>query len=232
MLRTSILLVLLAATLIGCEQQISNEYSVETQLGTLVVRLSDQTPLHSDNFRKLADEGYFNGSLWHRVIPGFMIQGGDPNSKDGSPLNNGLGGPDYKIPAEMRPELFHKRGALAAARQGQGNPEMASNGSQFYIVVGRKYTDEELDSIEQQFSQRDRAPFKFPAGHREVYKTEGGVPWLDGQYTVYGELVEGFEVLDAISRVDTPNMRGDATSPALGDQPLDPLPMVVRPHRP
>ena len=95
--------------------------------------------------------------------------------------------------------------------------------------MGRVFSHEELDQIEAQFSQRSGRPFKFPPGQREVYTTEGGVPWLDTEYTVFGELVEGFDVLDAISRADTPNMRGDATTPVLGDQPLDPLPMVIRP---
>ena len=213
----------------GCGSDQDAEYfAIETQLGTMVVKLYDEeTPLHAENFRTLVSEGFYDGTLFHRVIPNFMIQGGDPNSKDGNPMNNGIGGPGYTIPAEIKPELFHKRGALAAART--DNPEKASSGSQFYIVVGRVYTDEQLNQIEAGFSRNLGVPFTFPEEHREVYTTEGGVPLLDTQYTVFGELVSGFDVLDSISRVQTPNMRGDATTPVLGDQPLDPIPMVIRP---
>ncbi|MBO6574107.1 MAG: peptidylprolyl isomerase [Rhodothermales bacterium] len=225
-----VLPVLLLTLLLGCAQpQDSDHFAIETQLGTMVVRLYDeQTPGHAENFRKLANEGFYDGTLFHRVIPRFMVQGGDPNSKDGNPMNNGVGSPGYTQPAEIKPELFHKRGAVAAARR-PNSPGKASSGSQFYIVVGRQFSDQELDQVEAMFSQRDGAPFKFPPGQREVYKTEGGVPQLDGGYTVFGELVEGFDVLDAISRVDTPNGRGTPTSPVLGDQPLEPIPMVVRP---
>ena len=220
---------LLAALLIsGCAQPSSDHFAIETQLGTMVVKVyDDQTPQHAENFRKLASESFYDGTLFHRVIPRFMIQGGDPNSTDGNPMNNGIGGPGYTIPAEIKPDLFHKKGALAAART--DNPELASSGSQFYIVVGRVYSDDELNQIEAGFSREMGRPFTFPAGHREVYTTEGGVPWLDTKYTVFGEVVEGFDVLEAISRVDTPNIRGDATTPVLGDQPLEPIPMVVRP---
>ncbi|NNE69700.1 MAG: peptidylprolyl isomerase, partial [Rhodothermales bacterium] len=145
-------LVLLATLLVGCEpaeKAPQNEFVIETQLGAMTVRLYENTPLHAENFRKLVDEGYLNGTLFHRVIPRFMIQGGDPNSKDGNPLNNGLGGPDYRVPAEIRPEYFHKKGALAAART--PNPQKESSGSQFYIVTGRVYTDAELDQIEARY---------------------------------------------------------------------------------
>lgn len=226
-------ILVLTVSLIGCapaDKTPQNEFVIETQLGAMTVRLYENTPLHADNFRKLVEEGFLNGTLFHRVIPRFMIQGGDPNSKDGNPLNNGIGGPDYRVPAEIRPEYFHRKGALAAARKpNQVNPAKESNGSQFYIVTGRVYTDAELDQIEASYSAQMGQPFSFPPAHREFYKTEGGSPLLDTQYTVFGELVDGFDVLDAISRVETPNTRGDATTPALGDQPLEPLPMVVRP---
>ena len=229
MLRTISLLALSALILAGCAaQEDTNLYTIETQLGNMTVRLyEDQAPLHTENFKKLVSEGFYDGTLFHRVIPRFMIQGGDPNSLDGNPLNNGRGGPGYTIPAEIKPELFHKRGALAAART--PNPERASSGSQFYIVVGRVYTDADLDQIEAAKSANLLREFTFPEGHRAVYTTEGGMPALDADYTVFGELVEGFDVLEAISRVDTPAIRGDASTPELRDQPMDPIPMVIRP---
>ncbi|MFM7671326.1 MAG: peptidylprolyl isomerase [Bacteroidota bacterium] len=169
-----------------------------TTQGVLILRLSDSTPLHRDNFLKLVKTGYYDSTLFHRVIVSFMIQGGDPNSKNaspGQPLGNG--GPAERIPAEFRPTLFHKRGALAAARD--GNPEKASSGSQFYIVHGRKFTDGGLDSTER-FRLQGR---KIPVEHREVYKNIGGAPHLDQNYTVFGELIAGFEVLDAIASTPT-----------------------------
>lgn len=230
MFRNLTLFLLLTTFLVGCapKEESSNDlFDIETQLGTITVRLYENTPLHAENFRKLVSEKFYDGTLFHRVIPKFMVQGGDPNSKDGNPMNNGIGGPGYTVPAELRPEYFHKKGALAAART--NNPEKASSGSQFYLVTGRAYADAELDQIEAHYSAQSGQPFTFPAEHREVYTTVGGAPLLDTQYTVYGEIVSGMDVLDAISRVDTPNSRGDATTQALGDQPLEPLPMVIRP---
>lgn len=170
---------------------------LHTNYGDMVIRLSDSTPLHRNNFLKLVKSGYFDGLLFHRVIQDFMIQGGDPNSRDaaaGVPL--GMGGPGYMIPAEFRKTLFHKKGMVAAARN--NNPEMASSGSQFYITKGRVWTDAGLDSLENYRLKR-----KIPEAHRAVYKTVGGVPHLDQQYTVFGELVNGWDVLDAISAVET-----------------------------
>lgn len=230
MFRNLTLLLLLTLIMVGCapkEEASSDLFDIDTQLGTITVRLYENTPLHAENFRKLVSEGFYNGTLFHRVIPKFMVQGGDPNSLDENPMNNGIGGPGYTIPAELRPEYFHKKGALAAART--NNPEKASSGSQFYIVTGRPYADAELDQIEAHYSSQSGQQFKFPAAHREVYTTVGGAPLLDTQYTVYGEVVAGMDVLDAISRVETPNSRGDATTPVLGDQPLTPIPMVIRP---
>lgn len=171
---------------------------LQTNYGDIVVRLSDSTPLHRDNFLKLVKTGYYDSVLFHRVIKNFMIQAGDPNSKNakpGEPLGNG--GPDYTIPAEFRPGLFHKKGVIAAARD--NNPEKASSGSQFYIVQGKIFTDAGLDSIET-FRLKGR---KIPAEQREVYKQIGGTPQLDQNYTVFGEVVKGLEVVDKIASVET-----------------------------
>ncbi len=170
---------------------------LQTSMGDIVVRLSDSTPLHRDNFLKLVKVGFYDSVLFHRVIRNFMIQSGDPESKRaaaGIPLGNG--GPDYTIPAEFRPTLFHKRGVIAAARD--NNPEKASSSCQFYIVQGKKFTDAGLDSTE-----TFRLKRKLPPEHREVYKTIGGTPHLDQGYTVFGEVVSGMEVVDAIAAVAT-----------------------------
>jgi len=172
-----------------------------TTQGEMVLRLSDSTPLHRDNFIRLVKTGYYDSTLFHRVIKQFMIQGGDPDSKRaqaGQPL--GMGGPSNRIPAEFRTSLFHKKGTLAAARD--NNPEKASSGSQFYIVQGKTFTDAGLDSLET-YRLQGR---KIPPAHRETYKTMGGAPHLDQNYTVFGELVRGFDVLDAIA--ETPTSRG------------------------
>lgn len=169
-----------------------------TTQGVMILRLSDSTPLHRDNFLRLVKNGYYDSTLFHRVIKNFMIQGGDPQSKNapaGQPLGNG--GPTERIPAEFRPGLFHKRGALAAARD--NNPEKASSGSQFYIVHGKIFTDGGLDSTET-YRLQGR---KLPTEHRAVYKSIGGAPHLDQNYTVFGELIQGFEVLDAIATTNT-----------------------------
>ena len=172
-----------------------------TSHGTMILRLSDSTPLHRDNFLRLVKSGYYNNVLFHRVIKNFMIQAGDPESrsaKSGIPLGNG--GPGYTVPAEFRPSLFHKKGALAAARMGDDvNPGKASSGSQFYIVQGKVFTDVGLDTLE---STRLKG-YKLPLAHREVYKTLGGTPHLDQNYTVFGELISGTEVLDAIASTKT-----------------------------
>jgi len=174
---------------------------MQTTMGDMVIRLSDSTPLHRDNFLKLVKVGYYDSVLFHRVIKNFMIQGGDPNSKRaeaGKPL--GDGSPGYTVPAEFRKTLFHKKGALAAARMGDNvNPTKASSGSQFYLAQGRVFTDAGLDSVET-FRLNGR---KIPAEQREVYKTIGGIPHLDQGYTVYGEVVKGLDVLDKIAAVQT-----------------------------
>jgi len=171
---------------------------LQTNYGDIVVRLSDSTPLHRDNFLKLVKTGYYDGVLFHRVIKNFMIQAGDPeskNAKPGEPL--GSGGPGYRIPAEFRSTLFHKKGAIAAARD--NNPEKASSASQFYIVQGRVFTDAGLDSVET-YRLNGR---KIPPAQREVYKTIGGAPHLDQSYTVFGEVVKGLDVVDKIADVPT-----------------------------
>ena len=174
---------------------------IQTTMGEILIRLSDSTPLHRDNFLKLVKVGYYDSLLFHRVISNFMIQGGDPNSKraaSGVPLGNG--GPGYAVPAEFRTTLFHKKGAIAAARTGDNvNPQKVSSGSQFYIVEGKVFTDAGLDSLET-FRMNGR---KIPAEQRAVYKTMGGTPHLDQAYTVYGEVVKGLDVVDKIAAVKT-----------------------------
>ena len=174
---------------------------MQTTMGDMVIRLSDSTPLHRDNFLKLVKVGYYDSVLFHRVIKDFMIQGGDPNSiraAAGQPLGNGS--PGYTVPAEFRKTLFHKKGVIAAARTGDNvNPTKASSGSQFYITQGKVYTDAGLDSVET-FRLNGR---KIPADQRAVYKTIGGTPTLDQGYTVYGEVVKGLDVVDKIAVVQT-----------------------------
>lgn len=174
---------------------------LQTSMGDIVIRLSDSTPLHRDNFLKLVKVGFYDSVLFHRVIKNFIIQGGDPNSKTapaGIPLGNG--GPGYTVPAEFRTSLFHKKGVIAAARmEDNANPQKASNGSQFYIVQGKTFTDAELDVLE---SSRMNG-ITIPANHRELYKTSGGTPHLDENYTVFGEVIEGMEVVDKIAAVKT-----------------------------
>jgi peptidyl-prolyl cis-trans isomerase B (cyclophilin B) len=170
---------------------------IKTNMGNMKLKLYNETPKHRDNFIKLVKDGYYSNTLFHRVIKDFMIQGGDPDSKTatkGQMLGNG--GPDYTIPAEFIPAKFHKKGALAAARTGdEVNPKKESSGSQFYIAQGKKYSDAELNMFEQRMGK------KFTPAQRAAYKTVGGTPHLDGSYTVFGELVEGFDVLDKIAAV-------------------------------
>lgn len=227
---------------------------IDTSLGEITVRLYDETPLHRDNFVKLAKEGYFDGMLFHRVIRDFMIQGGDPDSKTASPGQSlGTGGPGYTIEAEIRKDLFHKRGALAAARQGdQVNPQRRSSGSQFYIVWGQIYKEGQLRQLSKQMEMQQmqqifdtlamehrdevlrlrkernhaglqelqdklvaetEAKFKAMKEKGEIsglsdeqiriYTTVGGTPHLDGQYTVFGEVVEGLDVVEKIQDAET-----------------------------
>jgi len=165
-------------------------------MGNIRVVLYDETPRHRDNFVKLASEHYYDSLLFHRVMDGFMVQGGDPDSK-GSPagMTLGQGGPGYTLESEIG--FPHIKGSLAAARLPDGmNPSKASSGSQFYIVHGQPAGDDFLDNIERMKG------FKYNAAQRELYRTVGGAPQLDGDYTVYGEVVEGLDVIDKIAAVD------------------------------
>lgn len=222
---------------------------ITTPLGAITVRLYDETPQHRDNFLKLAKEGFYDGTLFHRVISEFMIQAGDPDSR-GAEAGKilGMGDPGYTLEAEIKPELFHKRGALAAARQGdEVNPERRSSGSQFYIVWGKTYNAGQLTQLEKQLQMqaeqqifqtlanerrdqimemrrnRDRealallqdelatmakaeakkAGVGFSDAAREAYTTVGGTPFLDGQYTVFGEVTEGLDIVEQIQNVET-----------------------------
>lgn len=176
---------------------------IETKFGDMKVRLYDETPVHRDNFIKLAEEGFYDGTLFHRVMDGFMVQGGDPDSKGAAPgIALGMGGPDYTIPAEFNPELLHYKGVLATARQADVfNPKKESNGSQFYIVHGGQITDAMLTRYQQ------RKGIKYTKEQRSKYKKLGGTPQLDMEYTVFGEVVEGLEVIDKIAaaKVDKRN---------------------------
>lgn len=213
-------LIIFAVAFFSCNPKLSSglrkhdlkkDVLIETNMGSMVVRLSDSTPLHRDNFLKLVKQHFYDSILFHRVINHFMIQAGDPNSKM-APAGKmlGDGDPGYTIPAEFRPSLFHKKGVIAAARTGDDiNPLKASSGSQFYIVQGKVFTDAGLDSVET-YRLKGR---KLPAAHRAVYKNLGGTPHLDQNYTVFGELVSGFDVLDSIAAVPTSGRQG-------GDRPL------------
>ena len=220
---------------------------IETTLGDIIVRLYDETPIHRDNFVRLVKEGYYDGTLFHRVIKDFMIQGGDPDSK-GAPAGKmlGVGGPDYTLEAEIKDNLYHKRGALAAARQGdEVNPERRSSGSQFYIVWGQVYKENQLNQLGKQIRmqkvqdafnalakarreeimqmrrERNRAGLQelqdqliaeaenkvgkqgLTDEQMQLYSTVGGTPHLDGQYTVFGEVEEGLNVVEQIQNTAT-----------------------------
>ena len=239
-------------------------FDIVTSEGTIRVKLYEDTPKHRDNFAKLALEGFYDGILFHRVIPGFMIQVGDPLTKDAANKQRfGTGGPGYQIPAEFVAEYNHKKGALAAARQGdEVNPEKRSSGSQFYIVTGEIYSAGKLTQMEKQMEQqqlqgifnqlvvenrskilemrknRDNAGLmalqedlqkqtmakakelgapKYTPEQREIYTTLGGTPFLDQNYTVFGEVVEGLDVVDKIQLVKTQP----------GDRPVEDVSMTV-----
>uniref|UniRef100_UPI0040489B69 peptidylprolyl isomerase n=1 Tax=Roseivirga sp. TaxID=1964215 RepID=UPI0040489B69 len=241
-----------------------NDYlvTIKTDMGDMKAILFDQTPLHKENFIKLINEGFYDSLLFHRVIQGFMIQGGDPNSKTAGPQDRlGNGGPGYTIPAEFDTALFHKKGALSAARLGdQANPQRASSGSQFYIVQGqivpqattqlnmqalsqcvtdlrRNDPDNPLNKqLEDAFNEGGDEMFRAKAmelaeelskatGNKlrmsakevEVYTTLGGTPFLDGAYTVFGQVIQGLEVIDKIAGVQT----------APGDRPISDVRMFV-----
>lgn len=190
-------LVLLACQLAAAQPK-EPVVRIETVYGTMKIRLYEETPLHRDNFIKLVSEGYYDGQLFHRVIKDFMIQGGDPSSRGADKgVMLGTGGPGYTIPAEVREQYFHKKGALAAARKGDAvNPMKESSGSQFYIVQGQPFTREQLKAFENMGRHKP-----FSEAQIEAYTTYGGSPHLDGEYTVFGEVVEGLEVLEKISKL-------------------------------
>lgn len=254
-----IIITLLVIFGIGCQstEQQGKIVEISTAHGTIKIRLYEDVPKHTENFIKLAKEGFFDNTAFHRVIKEFMIQGGDPYSKQDSLRPRwGTGGPGYELDAEIKPQYFHKRGAVAAARQmDQINPNRKSSGSQFYIVVGKKFTEQELTTIEQQidqanfqsfamqylqrpefeylkkidipklqkenpdslmrldmkiqnqimeaFKKEGKPSFKFTDEQKKIYQEQGGAPYLDGQYTVFGEVIEGMEVVEKISQVET-----------------------------
>ncbi len=170
---------------------------ISTKYGDMVAELYNETPNHRDNFIKLVNSGFYNGTLFHRVIPGFMIQGGDPNSKsDSQNVSVGNGGPGYTLPAEFNSKFFHKKGALAAARMGDAvNPKKESSGSQFYIVEGQIYDSSSIDLFS------SRMGTELSSAQKKAYTTVGGAPHLDANYTVFGELIDGFEIISKISNV-------------------------------
>lgn len=190
-----------------------NQYvRIKTSYGACIIRLYNETPRHRDNFIKLTKKGFYNGTLFHRVIQNFMIQGGDPNSKKAPPgmmLGNGEVG--YTIPAEFNDSLFHKRGVLAAARD--DNPAKASSGCQFYIVEGQRYPDDLMEKLE----QGRLKDHPVPASQKEWYRSVGGAPQLDHSYTVYGEVVTGLDMVDRIAAVKKDGH----------DRPLQDVPMTV-----
>jgi len=236
---------------------------IKTTKGNMTVRLYDETPKHRDNFIKLAKEGFYDGLIFHRVIKDFMIQGGDPDSKDADFLKRlGSGGPGYTIEAEINPKFFHKKGALAAARKGDSvNPEKRSSGSQFYIVQGEIYTDKMFSDLKKKKAIQDTEKiFNRLAGEKadsirdlqvkgkqdeyialwerlktqaiseagenipdlspeqkEAYSTIGGAPHLDGNYTIFGEVIEGLDIIDSIASVQT----------GLADRPYQDIRMKV-----
>ena len=187
-------------------------FKITTKFGDMTGILYNETPIHRDNFIKLIGEEFYDGLLFHRVIQGFMIQGGDPESK-GAPVGVSLGngGPGYTLKAEIKPELIHKKGVLAAARTPDFiNPQRESSGSQFYIVQGKEVTQQELDNFVAQGKP-------FTETQMAIYKKLGGTPHLDFEYTVFGEIIDGFDVLDAIA----------ATPTQPGDRPIDNVVMKV-----
>jgi peptidyl-prolyl cis-trans isomerase B (cyclophilin B) len=191
----------------------NRKVKIITPYGTMIIRLYDQTPLHRDNFIKLVKAGFYDSTLFHRVINTFMIQGGDPDSKHAQPgAMLGNGDQPYTIPAEFQLDLYHMKGALAAARD--DNPSKASSGCQFYIVQGKKWTDEQLDKLE----KTRLGGRKIPVDQREYYKNYGGTPQLDQSYTIFGQVIKGLDVIDKIATQKT-----DAN-----DRPLTDVPMKIR----
>lgn len=268
MKRLLILLAVIALAVVSCKNKEPKDYKgivlIQTEYGDIKLRLYDETPLHKENFIKLADKGYYDGTLFHRVIDGFMIQGGDPDSKKakaGKML--GEGGPGYQLKAEIKSNLFHKKGVIAAAREGDKvNPKRKSAGSQFYLTQGRVYEEDEIKDLADKINTRRRSMiFEKLKGEKsavlerlqqkgdmiklqeevsklnedvdklfeqdklvlskeqiDAYTTIGGVPHLDGLYTVFGEVIEGLDVIDKIAAVKTDN----------NDRPLEDIKMKVK----
>ena len=203
-MRKLVMFLSLVAVMASCSSK--KEYMVRmfTTAGVVDVKLYDETPEHRGNFVKLVKEQCYDSLLFHRVIRNFMIQGGDPDSKYAAPGKLlGEGDLGYTVEPEFMPELhFHRRGALAAAREGDDvNPTKASSASQFYIVWGNVFTKEQLDKLKTQYKQRTGKDITITPEQLEVYTTIGGTPHLDGDYTVFGEVVKGLEVVDAIQNV-------------------------------
>lgn len=177
---------------------------INTTAGRMVVELYNETPAYRDNFLKLVREHYYDSTLFHRVIPGFMVQGGDPDSRraDDRAVELGQGGPGYTLPAELRPELIHRKGALAAARLADDvNPTKRGSGSEFYIVQGRKWLPADLRQLVERMNagRPDSAKVHYTPDQMETYGNLGGAPRLDGNYTVFGQVVSGMDVLDRIA---------------------------------
>jgi cyclophilin family peptidyl-prolyl cis-trans isomerase len=197
----NIALLLILGLLTACKEETSMKVLFETSEGDIVLQLYEDTPKHSENFLKLVKDGYYDGVIFHRVIANFMIQSGDPDSKDPTPDGHyGRGGPSYKIPAEILPNHHHKKGVLAAART--PNPAKESSGSQFYIVQGNIFDAEDLKAMEEN-KKAVNSDFKFSEEAIKDYTTIGGTPHLDGEYTVFGEVIEGLEVVDKIAAAET-----------------------------
>lgn len=200
---------LIAMSFLLLSAQAQDMVKIFTTKGEIVVKLYENTPIHRENFIKLAKEGFYDSTTFHRVIREFMIQGGDPQSNPSSGSGKvGSGGPGYTLEAEIDKGHIHKKGALAAARQGDAvNPEKRSSGSQFYIVVGRRYPAKYMSSFEEQNGMT------YSEADKQAYEDLGGTPHLDGGYTVFGEVLQGLEIVENISTVQT----------AQGDRPVEPV---------
>ena len=210
LLKSLMTFVLLSFGTIGMTAQsndtICHEVLLQTSMGDISLVLYNETPLHRDNFLRLVKEGYYDGNLFHRVISNFMIQTGDSTTRHAKPGESvGEYSPDYTIPAEIvYPKYFHKRGALAAAREGdEVNPKRESSSSQFYIVVGTNHSDGDLDRFQERLDEATQGKTNFTKEIRTHYRKKGGTPHLDGQYTVFGEVLEGMDIVKKIDRVFT-----------------------------
>lgn len=207
-----ILFLFVVLALSACNTDKNRKVEIQTDYGNMTVELFNSTPKHRDNFVKLVKEGFYDDLLFHRIINNFMIQGGDPESKDASPDQPlGNGGPGYRLQAEIGEKHF--KGRLAAARTGDSvNPKRESSGSQFYIVDGTPSNDATLD----QFAQQNGVTYT--KEDRDIYKSVGGTPFLDGQYTVFGQVTEGLDVVDKIAQVQTKKP---------GDRPVEDVKMKI-----